>query len=84
MTTIELHLDKETIERAQRIAASRAWTMEELFAAALETIDPSSGTNDPIWGLFADKPELLDKIAAGTIRDRKEYPLRASDGESTT
>jgi hypothetical protein len=108
MTTIELHLDEETIERAQRIAASRAWTMEELFAASLDTLEvppteesesnsnggePSLDENesdttlsphDPLLGLFADIPELMDQIVEEAMQARERDRFRWSDDEIIT
>jgi Arc/MetJ-type ribon-helix-helix transcriptional regulator len=35
----------------------------------------------PLWGLFRDEPELMDRIVAEALDDRRNVPLRARDHE---
>ena len=45
---------------------------------------PSSGRtldNDPLWGMFRDEPELIDRIVQDAMRDRQTVTLRVTGDE---
>ena len=62
METIELQLDEQTLERARKLAAARQVSVEELLKEALSRLSVPQAADDPITGMFADEPELLDQI----------------------
>lgn len=80
METIELHLDEETLERARRLAASRRVTVEDLLREALARLGTPPTTEDPILGLFADVPDLMDEIVEEAMQARERHPLRQTSG----
>jgi hypothetical protein len=77
MATLQLHLDEETLARARRLASSRQVSVEELLAEALARMETSTEEDDPILGMFADVPELLDEIVEEAMQAREQHPLRA-------
>jgi len=80
MTTIELQLDKQTLERAQRVATLRRSTLEALIKEIIDLLAGAEGTGDPIVGMFAQEPELMDQVLDSAMRARETDPLRLSDG----
>jgi len=81
MTKIELELDEQTLEQAQRLAAAHhysleAWLKQIIEQSVIETAE------DPLLGMFADEPELIDQIVAIAMQDREEVPLRSNYGQS--
>jgi hypothetical protein len=77
METRELQLDEETLARARRLAASRQVTVEELIKEALAQLETPASTEDPILGMFADVPELIDEIVEEAMQARERHPLRS-------
>jgi hypothetical protein len=80
MEQIELHLDEQTLARARRLAKSRHSTLEVLLAALIERLDEAETVGDPLLGMFASEPELLDQVVESAMQAREEHPLRAFDG----
>lgn len=80
MTTIELQLDKQTLERAQRVATLRRSTLEALIKEIIDLLAGAEGTGDPIVGMFAQEPELMDQVLDSAMRARETDSLRLSDG----
>ena len=80
METIELHLDEQTLEHARQLAAARQVSVEELLKEALSRMRAPSTTDDPITGMFANEPELLDQIVEEAMQARERDPFRLSDG----
>jgi hypothetical protein len=76
MATIELDLDEPTIERARRLAAERNLTVSDLVKEALERLQPSIPTDDPIIGMFADCPEAVDEMLADVMNSRQKMRWR--------
>jgi hypothetical protein len=77
METSDLQLDEETLARARRLAASRQVTVEELIKEALAQLETPAATEDPILGMFADVPELMDEIVEETMQARERHSLRS-------
>lgn len=80
METIELQLDEQTLEQARKLAAARHVSVEELLKEALGRLDVAPAADDPITGMFADEPELLDQIVEEAMQVRERDPFRLSDG----
>jgi hypothetical protein len=80
METIELQLDEETLARARRLAASRQVTLEQLLREVLAQLETQPLADDPILGMFADAPELMDEIVEEAMRARARDPLRSGAG----
>jgi hypothetical protein len=94
METLHLQLDEPTSERVRRLAAARQVTPEELVGdlvkkAELDAGSPGEngvegtiqkqGPPDPLWGLFADIPDVMDEIVEEAMIARERYPFRADD-----
>jgi len=83
MTTIELQLDEQTLERARRVAMLRRSTLEALIKEIIDLLAVAEGTGDPIVGMFAQEPELIDQVLDSAMKAREKHPLRSSDGSGT-
>ena len=80
MTIIELQLDQETLERAQRVATRRQSTLEGLLIEIIEFLAGPEPKNDPFLGMFAHDPELIDQVVDAAMAAREEHPFRAPNG----
>ena len=80
MERIELELDEQTLARARRLAVARHSTLEALIAVLIERLDETEAPGDPLLGMFAAEPELLDQVVESTMQAREEHPLRPVDG----
>jgi len=78
MTTIELQLDEHTLELARRAAEARHLTLEALMQEIVRLL-ANSETEDPIVGMFAEEPELLDQVLESATSARERDPLRLPD-----
>lgn len=78
METIELQLDTQTLEFARRLAESRHCSLEELIKEVIEHLGVAETASDPWVGMFADAPDLIDKVIASAMQAREEHPLRQS------
>jgi hypothetical protein len=76
MGTFELQLDEQTLERARQIAACHHCTLEELIKEIISRLGEAEGVNDPLLGMLAHEPELMDQVMESVIRAREEHPLR--------
>jgi len=80
MKTIELQLDEQTYERAQRLAQARSNTVEALLAELIEQLAGIEGRADPLLGMFAHEPEIMDQVIESVMIARENDPLRQSNG----
>jgi hypothetical protein len=80
MKTIELQLDEQTFERAQRLAGARHYTLESFIIKIIEQLAILETKSDPLLGMFADEPEVMDQIIASVMRSREMHPLRQING----
>lgn len=77
--TIVLQIDEATLERARQLAESRQCTLEELIEDMLKQAGMTEEDTDPLLGMFAQEPELIDQVVALAMSAREEHPLRHSD-----
>jgi hypothetical protein len=97
MDTMELHLDQETRERAQRLATARHCSLEQFLERllerllarpadlaeiqrALDALEQEKASKDPLLGLFAKEPQLIDQVMEVVYKAREEHPLRQPGG----
>ncbi len=81
MHTIELALDDETMERVQRAAVERQCSVEQLLKEMIDRMGPRESFDDPLLGMMADDPELVDDIVRSAMEAREKATLReASHG----
>lgn len=79
MESIVVELDAETSERARRLAQARGMTVEAFVQSLIAQLDKREAIHDPLLGLFADEPALLDAIVEQAMHDRETQPLRQTD-----
>jgi hypothetical protein len=79
LETIELQLDEQTLANARKLAAARHVSVEELLKEALSHLGVPPAA-DPVAGMFADDPELLDQIVEEAMQARERDPFRLSGG----
>jgi uncharacterized protein YprB with RNaseH-like and TPR domain len=70
MKTIQLQLDEQTFERAWRIATLRPRTLEELIQEIISQLGETEAANDPLLGMFAHEPELIDQVIESAMKAR--------------
>ena len=76
MEKVEIFLDTPTRERAQRLARARGYTLEELLKQIIEQLDTGAATPDPVLGVFADDPALIDRVTDDAMCSREAHVLR--------
>jgi hypothetical protein len=82
MKTIEIQLDEQTFERAQRLAEIRRHTLESLIAEIVQHLAAIGTKIDPLLDMFADEPEMIDQIIESAMVAREAHPLRLANGQS--
>ena len=80
MTIVKLHLDDQTFERVKHIAAGRRASVEALIQDLVQRLVAIETTDDPILGMFAQEPDLMDAVIAAAMTARETDPLRLSVG----
>ncbi len=70
MEKIELELDRLTFERAKTLAIVNQSTLSELISHVIERLAEIQKNNDPLMGLYADVPEIVDEIVAEAMEKR--------------
>ena len=80
MTIVRLHLDSRTFEQVKHIAARRRATVETLIQGLVQRLVAIETTDDPILGMFAQEPDLMDTITAAAMSARETDPLRLPVG----
>jgi putative addiction module CopG family antidote len=87
---MDIHLSEDARRFiADEVASGRYPSEDAVIDAALrllrqEETSASSGRaleDDPLWGMFRDEPELIDRIVRDAIRDRQTVPLRVTGDE---
>ncbi len=76
---IELQLDQHTLELARRAAESRHFTLEALVQEIIRLVAASEVINEPLVGMFAQEPELLDEVVESAMMARERDLIRVSD-----
>ncbi len=75
--TIHLPVDLEKFVDDQ-VKSGRFPTRDQVVRQALEEFKlRHMPPHDPLLGLFADEPELMDEVVEAAMRDRETRPLRA-------
>lgn len=70
MEKIELELDRLTFERAKTLAIVNQSTLSELITHVIERLAEIQENKDPLMGLYADVPEIVDEIVAEAMEKR--------------
>ena len=80
METIQLQLNQQTVQQAKQVAQSRKLSLERLISEIIEKLAQITVSDDPLWGLFANEPELIDQIIESIMVSRESHALRISHG----
>lgn len=70
MEQINLQLDRLTLERANTLAIVNESTVSELITKVIARLAEIQEQKDPLMGLYADIPEVVDEIVAEAIEKR--------------
>jgi hypothetical protein len=70
MEKIELELDRLTFERAKTLAIVNQSTLSELITHVIERLTEIQEKKDPLIGLYADVPKIVDEIVAEAMEKR--------------
>ena len=78
MTIIKLQLDDKTFEQVKHIATRRRATVETLIQDLVQRLVTAETTDDPLLGMFAQEPDLMDAVTTSAMQAREANPLRLS------
>jgi hypothetical protein len=70
MEKVELEVDRLTFERAKTLAMVNQSTLSELIAQVVARLAEIQEKKDPLMGLYADIPEIVDEIVAEAMEKR--------------
>ncbi|MDB9375213.1 hypothetical protein [Nodularia sphaerocarpa] len=70
MEKIEVELDRLTFERAKTLAIVNQSSLSELITHVIERLAEIQEKKDPLMGLYADVPEIVDEILAEAMEKR--------------
>ena len=80
MATIKLQLDERTVERARHVAIAHDSTLEALVGEIVEMVAGTQATDDPLLGMFAQEPELINQVTESAMLARQVASLRLPNG----
>lgn len=67
---IELEIDRLTFERVKTLAMVNKSTVPELLNQVIARLAEIQEKKDPLMGLYADIPEVVDEIVAEAMEKR--------------
>ncbi len=76
LIAIELELPSATYAALQQAAQRTRKTETEIALAAIEAYLKQLAAIDPLLGLFADEPELIEAATEDAMQSRESTPLR--------
>lgn len=77
---IKLVLPRRVIQALELAAQRRHKTESEIVVEAVQSYLERAATIDPLFGLFADEPELIDHVTDEAMRQREMMRLRMTPG----
>jgi len=75
-TAIELMLSQATYQALQRAAQRSHKSETEVALEAIESYLKSLSAIDPLLGLFANEPEVIERAAEEALTSRETTPFR--------
>lgn len=76
METIELQVDEGTWSKAKQMAEVRRCTVEDLIRELIDQLTAAATKKDPLLGMMADEPDLMDQVLDSALQARSEDSLR--------
>ncbi|MDI6770637.1 MAG: hypothetical protein QMD04_13320 [Anaerolineales bacterium] len=77
--SIQLSLPQKTYLTLKRVARKRRKTEADIMLDALRAYLERLVNVDPLLGMFADDPEMVDQMVTQTMLDRSTIPLRLDE-----
>lgn len=74
--TMQLQLTDHTYRALRQVAARSRKTEDQVVLDALQDYLAKTAVANPILGLFADDPALLDAVTEAALLDREQSQLR--------
>lgn len=78
-TTLAVNLPATTYEALQQAAERTHKTTSEIALEAIDSYLQRLGGIDPLLGLFADEPELIEQTLADVMHSRETTSLRTDN-----
>jgi hypothetical protein len=78
-TTLAVNLPTTTYEALQQAAERTHKTTSEIALEAIDTYLQRLGGIDPLLGLFADEPDLIQQTLDDAMRSRETTSLRTDN-----
>lgn len=78
MKIIELQLDEQIYEHAQKLAEARHYTLETLLKEMIEQLALPDPKDDPVLGMFVQDSTIIDELLESVMLSRETDFLRAS------
>lgn len=75
-TTIQLDLPLTTYQALQQVAETAHKTETELIVEAVQAYLQQEQARDSLLGLFANEPELVERVAEDALQSREQSTLR--------
>lgn len=69
-------IDPQLLERVLKLASERHCSVDELLAAVLDHFERPARSANSLSGLFADDPDLVDKLIEDVHQTRQRGVLR--------
>lgn len=76
---LQLQLPEDTYRALQKAAAQAHKTEAEIALDAIQAYLSQLSRIDPLLGLFAHDPELIDQVEADAMRSREGAVLRVTE-----
>jgi len=76
MERVEVELDESTLARARALARERHCSLDRLISELIEQRTAPTNRSDCLLGMFADEPDLLDRVVESAMSARERDVLR--------
>ena len=83
MVKIEVELDEQTLERAQKLAELRKCKLPELIALTIEQLAKPEVAADRILGSWANEAKLAEEVIEDIMQDRAKARFNISSNDGT-
>ena len=76
---LQLKLPEDLYKMLREAAAERDQSEAEVATEAIQTYLLQLHTVDPLLGLFADEPDIIDAVTADAMLSREQTPWRIAE-----
>ncbi|MFP3896618.1 MAG: hypothetical protein ACLFV5_07275 [Anaerolineales bacterium] len=78
--TIEIELNERALARLKKMAEEKDVSIKKALQDIIEHVLEAQVPDDPILGMFAQEPELMDDAVADAMKARGRDPFRQCNG----